>query len=141
MFRSTVHMAGKFGVLMLLFMLSPIDTSYAAAECLLLSAQACPGMSMRCMKPDHCGGNMCPKAAAHMAGRRPARKTCPLKYSVTKSFEPAVTGKTRRPVTSITAMVFSFLQLNPVPAVGVHRAVVPAVSPPDIVILQRNLRI
>jgi hypothetical protein len=141
MLKAAIHIAQKSGILILLFLLSPIDTSYGATECVLLSTQGCAGMTMRCAGSHGCCEKSCPKVAARRMKEASSRKTCPLKYSVTKTFDPAVTGKTRKTVSTAATVAFAVLHANSVPTLAVHRLVSPAASPPDIVILQRNLRI
>jgi hypothetical protein len=132
----------KSALLALVFLLSPIDAAYAGLQCLLLSndnacmhhSQVAATSACCCEKRVQTGARMTSRSTC-------SAKPCPLVFTLAKSFDPAVTNERSGVNHAILSFIVATPQLPALSCRSITQAAEANITPPDLNILQRNLRI
>ena len=141
MMRSKLH---KFGLVLLVFLLSPFDSTYAATDCVLLclkNTRSCRVQSGVCPKSHCCRQQSAENYCLTKTDCSSQAKSCPLKVAVSKSFDPMVMNGRGKVALDNSFIPNAILKPETVSLQEYFPCIQITVSPPDLIILQRNLRI
>jgi hypothetical protein len=131
----------KTTLLALVFLLSPLDAAYAGIQCLLVTQDTSCTQPRKVAVSHCCSGKTAypgPRLTSH---RSCSSKPCSLEYSLAKSFDPMINnarGGTGHILLLSIHTVSALPTLSGSPAAPIQST---NITPPDLIILLRNLRI
>lgn len=134
----------KCGLVILVFLLSPFDSTYAATDCVLLclkNTNACTVQHSGCSKSHCCRQRSTENRCLNERNCSSRTRSCPLKITVLKSFDPMVVNGRGKVSRDNSVIQNSILKPETVSLQEYFPCIQITVSPPDLIIRQRNLRI
>lgn len=134
----------KCGLVLLIFLLSPFDSTYAATDCVLLclkNTNSCTVQKSVCPKSHCCRQQSAENCCLKKTNCSSQSKSCPLNVSVSKSFDPMVMNGRGKVSRDNSVVQNSILKPETVSLQEYFPCIPVTISPPDLIILQRNLRI